>query len=80
MPDADYGSRSSRRNKDNDESDDSSGQGSRASFKYHRTPQGIRDSDGQSSDIVAEVTYEGAFGYKTPESIRSYKHRKATSI
>lgn len=78
MPDVDYGSRSSRRNKDNDESDDSSGQGSRASFKYHRTPQGIRDSDGQSSDIVAEVAYEGAFGYKTPETIRN-KHRKATT-
>ncbi|XP_076659693.1 uncharacterized protein LOC143363002 [Halictus rubicundus] len=63
-----YVPKSSYRNTDNHDSDDSTGQGSRSSFTYYKNPRSYKDNVGQGSDILTRVAYEGGFGYKLPEN------------
>ncbi|XP_078033945.1 uncharacterized protein LOC144468388 [Augochlora pura] len=65
----------SYRNEDNRDSEDSTGQGSRSSFNYRKIPRGFRDNEGQGSNVLTEVVYNGGFGYKLPENMRSVKSR-----
>ncbi|XP_076283246.1 uncharacterized protein LOC143210352 [Lasioglossum baleicum] len=71
----DYVPKSSYRNTDHYDSDDSTGQGSRHSFTYYKNPRGHRDNVGQGSDILTQVAYDGGFGYKLPKNVRSFKNR-----
>nr|XP_033339226.1 uncharacterized protein LOC117227809 [Megalopta genalis] len=70
-----YAPKSSYRNEDNHDPEDSTGQGSRSSFNYRKIPRGFRDNEGQGSDVLTRVVYNGGFGYKLPENVRSVRNR-----
>ncbi|XP_076237881.1 uncharacterized protein LOC143181386 [Calliopsis andreniformis] len=58
MPKVEYGFKSSRKNKDSYDSEDSTSQGSSTNFDYQRIPQGYKDSEGQSSDTILEMAFD----------------------
>ncbi|XP_076763141.1 uncharacterized protein LOC143430651 [Xylocopa sonorina] len=76
VPELKYGSPSSKKEKGNHKSKDSSGEGSHGNFKHHKFSQDLRDSVGHSSDIVTEGTpgtiHEENFGYKIPRRNKAF--------